>query len=224
MGSFCLQPSCWHSVSLSPPPTLSKCKPLTHPLFLYFSYLSGLVIPPCRTNPLSSYHTSWMFTISPPQYLWFLLLITCPQEPLFGLLLSLNCRNSSLLAIILHELTNSLGALSVLSYISCGPRTQHSSWGLLCSKCSGAISWTDFVAFVIVTRPFWLPESVISHHWLHTSFSGQLPVTHLLFSPFPLPLPCPTLPFIFFLIHLWATVQRFSEESSCFLYLFSHTY
>ena len=90
-----------------------------------------------------------MVTISLPQYLWLLFLITCTQEPLFGLL-SLNCRNGFLLALILHELTNLLCALSVLSYISCRCPTEHNSWGLLGSKCSRDICWTDFVALVIV--------------------------------------------------------------------------
>ena len=163
-----------------------------------------------------------MVTISLPQYLWLLFLITCTQEPLFGLL-SLNCRNGFLLALILHELTNLLCALSVLSYISCRCPTEHNSWGLLGSKCSRDICWADFVALVIVTLPFWLPESIISHHWLHTYFSHQLPMKMFVFS-FPSTLPLLTLQFSSFLFLLWATVQRFSEGPPWFMYLFSHTY
>lgn len=149
--------------------------------------------------------------------------MTHPQKPLFGL--SLNYRNSSLLAFLFHELTNPECTVCIILPILQAQNSAHFT-GLSVQQMlrRHLLGWLCCIC--ICYTAIWLPESVISHHWLYTYFSHQLPMIHLqcLFSPFSLPLPLPTLHFRSLLFLLWATVQRFSEQPSCFLYLFSHIY
>lgn len=85
-------------------------------------------------------------------------------------LLTLNCRNSYLLVFLLHEFTRPLRALTYL----CRPRTQYSSWSLLCSKNSETLVQTSLQS-EFIALPFWLTESVYfssvdSTHTLTTKF------------------------------------------------------
>lgn len=162
MDSFYLQPASAHPVSLSHLPYYPKCKNFFLALSSYALYiclaqsflLAELIHFLCTILPECSRCRQLNISGS-----WSLPRPTTKITPLIvRQLLSLNCRNSYLFVFLLHEFTRPLRALTYL----CRPRTQQSSWSLLCSKNSETLVQTS-LQFEFIALPFWPQSQFISH-------------------------------------------------------------